>query len=102
LTHAIFLYQSGQDGSAGVLFPYEQLLSFTIDIFKKIAVLQTMRLLLRPPCSADLRGIDSHGVARLIGYVRLWEPGGQYDPAIRIIMRPLRRPSSMAMEAWGW
>lgn len=23
--------------------------------------------------SADLRGIDSHGVARLIGYVRLWE-----------------------------
>src|SRR6201746_691278 len=22
---------------------------------------------------ADLRGIDSHGVARLIGYVRLWE-----------------------------
>lgn len=25
--------------------------------------------------SADLRGIDSHGVARLIGYVRLWENG---------------------------
>jgi LDH2 family malate/lactate/ureidoglycolate dehydrogenase len=24
---------------------------------------------------ADLRGIDSHGVARLIGYVRLWEKG---------------------------
>jgi L-2-hydroxycarboxylate dehydrogenase (NAD+) len=23
--------------------------------------------------SADLRGIDSHGVARLSGYVRLWE-----------------------------
>ncbi|MFT6960801.1 MAG: LDH2 family malate/lactate/ureidoglycolate dehydrogenase [Flammeovirgaceae bacterium] len=23
--------------------------------------------------SADLRGVDSHGVARLIGYVRLWE-----------------------------
>src|SRR3984957_4992161 len=22
---------------------------------------------------ADLRGIDSHGVARLVGYVRLWE-----------------------------
>jgi LDH2 family malate/lactate/ureidoglycolate dehydrogenase len=22
---------------------------------------------------SDLRGIDSHGVARLIGYVRLWE-----------------------------
>ena len=25
--------------------------------------------------SADLRGIDSHGVARLPGYVRLWEAG---------------------------
>lgn len=25
--------------------------------------------------SADLRGVDSHGVARLIGYVRLWEAG---------------------------
>lgn len=25
--------------------------------------------------SADLRGIDSHGIARLIGYVRLWEAG---------------------------
>src|SRR5690606_7433477 len=24
---------------------------------------------------ADLRGIDSHGVARLSGYVRLWENG---------------------------
>ena len=24
---------------------------------------------------ADLRGIDSHGVARLIGYVRLWDKG---------------------------
>ena len=25
--------------------------------------------------SADIRGVDSHGVARLIGYVRLWEAG---------------------------
>lgn len=25
--------------------------------------------------SADLRGVDSHGVARLSGYVRLWESG---------------------------
>ena len=25
--------------------------------------------------SADLRGVDSHGVARLSGYVRLWEKG---------------------------
>jgi LDH2 family malate/lactate/ureidoglycolate dehydrogenase len=25
--------------------------------------------------SADLRGVDSHGIARLTGYVRLWEAG---------------------------
>ena len=36
--------------------------------------------------SADLRGIDSHGVARLSGYVRLWEAGRIIaEPAIRII-----------------
>jgi LDH2 family malate/lactate/ureidoglycolate dehydrogenase len=36
--------------------------------------------------SADLRGIDSHGVARLSGYVRLWEAGRIIaKPEIRII-----------------
>src|SRR5690606_11029749 len=32
---------------------------------------------------ADLRGIDSHGVARLIGYVRLWDKG-RINPRPRI------------------
>ena len=36
--------------------------------------------------SADLRGIDSHGVARLSGYVRLWEVGRvNAQPHISII-----------------
>jgi len=36
--------------------------------------------------SADLRGIDSHGVARLSGYVRLWEAGRiNANPTIRIL-----------------
>lgn len=36
--------------------------------------------------SADLRGIDSHGVARLSGYVRLWEAGRiNPQPQIKII-----------------
>lgn len=36
--------------------------------------------------SADLRGIDSHGVARLSGYVRLWEAGRiNAQPSIRIV-----------------
>ncbi|MEY3350222.1 MAG: hypothetical protein RIQ50_333 [Bacteroidota bacterium] len=36
--------------------------------------------------SADLRGIDSHGVARLSGYVRLWEVGRvNAQPLISIV-----------------
>src|SRR5690606_3128175 len=36
--------------------------------------------------SADLRGIDSHGLARLSGYVRLWEVGRvNTKPAIRVV-----------------
>jgi L-2-hydroxycarboxylate dehydrogenase (NAD+) len=59
---------------ADQLFPYQQLSDFTKSVFKKIgcsdehADTATQSLL-----SADLRGIDSHGVARLSGYVRLWE-----------------------------
>lgn len=36
--------------------------------------------------SADIRGVDSHGVARLSGYVRLWEAGRINPvPNIRIV-----------------
>ena len=56
------------------LFSYQQLFDFTNSVFQKIgcspehAHTATTTLL-----SADLRGIDSHGIARLSGYVRLWE-----------------------------
>ncbi len=56
------------------LYSYQQLADFTKSVFLKIgcstehADTATKALL-----SADLRGIDSHGVARLSGYVRLWE-----------------------------
>lgn len=55
-------------------FSYQQLFAFTEAVFLQIgcpptdATLATKVLL-----SADLRGIDSHGIARLSGYVRLWE-----------------------------
>ncbi|HTQ27348.1 MAG TPA: Ldh family oxidoreductase [Puia sp.] len=69
------------------LFSYEQLLDFTIHIFRKIdcpekdAVTAARALL-----SADLRGIDSHGVARLTGYVRLWEAGrANTSPKLHIV-----------------
>ena len=56
--------------------PYQQLFAFTEQVFLAIgcppdeATLATETLL-----AADLRGVDSHGVARLSGYVRLWEAG---------------------------
>lgn len=55
-------------------FSYDQLLKFSKNVFLKIgcneedALLATKVLL-----SADVRGIDSHGIARLSGYVRLWD-----------------------------
>lgn len=55
-------------------FSYSQLFDFAKNVFLKIgcseddALLATKVLL-----SADLRGIDSHGIARLVGYVRLWD-----------------------------
>jgi len=55
-------------------FSYQQLYDFTYQVFTAIgcstadATTATKVLL-----SADARGIDSHGIARLSGYVRLWE-----------------------------
>ena len=69
------------------IFTYSQLHQFAISIFKKMncsdahAVLAANALL-----SADLRGIDSHGIARLSGYVRLWEVKRiNATPAIQIV-----------------
>src|SRR5450631_760988 len=76
-----------KESSGEGIFAYERLLTFTKAIFEKIgcsekdAATATKTLL-----SADLRGIDSHGVARLIGYVRLWEAGrANTNPGIKII-----------------
>ncbi|WP_205513676.1 Ldh family oxidoreductase [Longitalea arenae] len=69
------------------IYSYQQLFNFTNLVFQQIgcppeqAELATEVLL-----SADLRGIDSHGVARLSGYVRLWEAKRvNAKPVIRII-----------------
>lgn len=53
---------------------YESLRSFTESVLKHIGCpAEEARLATEVLLSADLRGIDSHGVARLSGYVRLWE-----------------------------
>ena len=69
------------------IYSYQQLYTFALSIFLKMgcsnedAILATSVLL-----SADLRGIDSHGIARLGGYVRLWEVGRiNATPNIKII-----------------
>ncbi|MDE3252283.1 MAG: Ldh family oxidoreductase [Bacteroidota bacterium] len=70
-----------------MIFSYEQLYQFTFSVFKAMgcseshAATATKALL-----SADIRGIDSHGVARLTGYVRLWEARRiNATPDIRIV-----------------
>ena len=56
------------------VFPYSQLLEFVKNVFIKIGCSQAdADTAATALLSADLRGIDSHGVARLSGYVRLWE-----------------------------
>jgi LDH2 family malate/lactate/ureidoglycolate dehydrogenase len=69
------------------IYSYQQLFNFTTGIFKHIGCSEEQAALAaRVLISADLRGIDSHGVARLSGYVRLWEAKRvNATPAIKII-----------------
>jgi len=70
-----------------ITFTEEKLRAFTHSVFIKMgcseehAALATDVLI-----KSDLRGIDSHGVARLSGYVRLWEKKRiNATPDIRIV-----------------
>jgi len=55
-------------------YSFETLKAFTISAFKKIGCTdEHAKLATEVLLSADLRGIDSHGLARLSGYIRLWE-----------------------------
>ncbi len=56
------------------ILSYAQLNEFATEIFLKIGCpIDQAALAATSLLRADLRGIDSHGVARLSGYVRLWE-----------------------------
>lgn len=56
------------------LFSYQQLFEFAKSVFQKIGCSpEHAGTAAKTLLSADLRGIDSHGIARLSGYVRLWE-----------------------------
>lgn len=54
--------------------PYQKLIDITTRVFLAMGCSETHAASAAEVLvSADLRGIDSHGVARLSGYVRLWE-----------------------------
>ncbi|HTJ52375.1 MAG TPA: Ldh family oxidoreductase [Cyclobacteriaceae bacterium] len=56
------------------IYSLESLKTFTFSMLTKIGCPDDQaRLATDVLLSADLRGIDSHGIARLSGYVRLWE-----------------------------
>src|SRR4051812_14591217 len=56
------------------VFSYHHLYSFTHNIFKSIGCSnEDANIATKALLAADIRGIDSHGVARLSGYVRLSE-----------------------------
>ncbi|HTQ66376.1 MAG TPA: Ldh family oxidoreductase [Puia sp.] len=69
------------------IFAYERLLIFAQKVFQKIGCSEKdASTAAKALLSADLRGIDSHGVARLTGYIRLWEAKrANTNPDIRII-----------------
>ncbi|MEO6404342.1 MAG: Ldh family oxidoreductase [Ferruginibacter sp.] len=83
-----------------ILFTYKQLREFSANIFKAIgcndidAGTAATALL-----SADLRGIDSHGIARLTGYVRLWEAKRMDGCADMVIMH--ETPSTAVVDGKG-
>lgn len=68
-------------------YPYGALEAFTHDIFRAIGCPEDdARLATRALLAADLRGIDSHGIARLSGYVRLWEAKRiNANPSIKVV-----------------
>jgi L-2-hydroxycarboxylate dehydrogenase (NAD+) len=68
-------------------FSYSNLFEFTKAIFLEIGCPeQDANMAARVLLSADLRGVDSHGVARLSGYIRLWEKGRiNSNPNIEVV-----------------
>jgi L-2-hydroxycarboxylate dehydrogenase (NAD+) len=73
--------------SMSTTFTYDQLYNFSKNIFLQIGCNETdAETATKSLLSADLRGIDSHGVARLSGYIRLWEVDRvNVKPSIKII-----------------
>ena len=68
-------------------YPHSQLQQFTTSVFRRIGCSKSdATLAAEVLAAADLRGVDSHGIARLVGYVRLWEKQRiNARPTIRVV-----------------
>ena len=69
------------------IFSYDELFKFSYRVFLAMGCSEVdAKLAAKVLVNADIRGIDSHGVARLSGYTRLWEAGRiNAQPAITIV-----------------
>jgi L-2-hydroxycarboxylate dehydrogenase (NAD+) len=69
------------------IFSHQELEKFTRSIFARIGCSEDdAELATKVLLAADLRGIDSHGIARLSGYVRLWEAKRiNATPSIKVV-----------------
>jgi L-2-hydroxycarboxylate dehydrogenase (NAD+) len=83
-----------------MVIPYPRLVEFAASVFRTIGCSEAdAGTAATALVSADLRGIDSHGVARLTGYVRLKEAGrANPTPDLRIIHET---PSTAVVDADG-
>lgn len=68
-------------------YSYQQLFHFVQNIFLAIGSSEAnAALAAKALLAADLRGVDSHGIARLSGYVRLWQAQRvNASPQIKIV-----------------
>jgi LDH2 family malate/lactate/ureidoglycolate dehydrogenase len=69
------------------VYTKEQLSELSVNVFMAMGASETdAKQAAKVLTSADVRGIDSHGVSRLVGYVALWEAGRiNMTPNIKII-----------------
>ena len=68
-------------------YSHKSLVDFTVEVFLKMGCpTSDAELAAKVLIDADLKGIDSHGIARLPGYVRLWEKNRiNSEPKIEIV-----------------
>ena len=79
------------------MYHFEELQSFAQDVFISLGCPpQQAQLAAEILIDADLKGIDSHGIARLKGYVRLWEKE-RINSAPKVTI-PHQTPSTAVMD----